>query len=85
MLNKVLLVGNSGTTWKTNIHESKNHSQIAPLWLKNLITVQKNEKMLITVTVPTTLCFPLHGRENSQVFQGPLQGAVEVMCALHAG
>jgi hypothetical protein len=50
---------------------------------ENLITVQKNEKMLITVTVPTTLCFPLHGRENSHVFQGPLNRVVEVMCALN--
>jgi hypothetical protein len=44
MLNKVLLVGNSGTTWKINIHESKNHSQIAPLWLKTLLQCKRMKK-----------------------------------------
>jgi hypothetical protein len=28
--------------------------------VENLITVQKNENIPINVTVPTTLCFPLH-------------------------
>jgi hypothetical protein len=59
-LNKALLAGNSGTTWKTK-HPCiqilfRNDAILAEI----LITEQNNGKMPITVTVPTTLLFPLH-------------------------
>jgi hypothetical protein len=58
-VNKELLAGNSGTTWKTK------HPWIWILFrnvaivVEILITEQNNEKMPTTIIVPTTLLFPL--------------------------
>ena len=41
MLNKALMVVNSGTTWKTKHPRIQYHSEMAPLWLKALLQHEK--------------------------------------------
>ena len=59
MLNKVLMVGNSGTTWKTKHPWIWKSFRDGAYTAGNFITSQKNEKISISVTVPSAVCFPL--------------------------
>lgn len=59
MLNKVLLVGNSGTIWKTKHPWIQKSFRDGTYMAGNLIKAQKSEKIPISVTVPSTVCFPL--------------------------
>ena len=58
MLNKALLVGNSGT-WRTKHPWIQITFRDGAIMAENLTTEQKHEKMPITITVPTTTWFPL--------------------------
>jgi hypothetical protein len=58
-LNKVLLVGNSGTTRKTKHPRIRKSFRNGVYTAGNLITPQKNEKIPISVTLQSTVCFPL--------------------------
>jgi hypothetical protein len=65
-LNKAHQFSNSGTTLKTKQPWIRISFRDDASMVKNLIKAQKNENMPITVTVATTLCFPLYtSRHNS--------------------
>jgi hypothetical protein len=57
-LSKALPFGNSGTTWKTKQPWIWMSFRDGAIMAEHLIDAQKVEKVSITVTVRTTLCFP---------------------------
>jgi len=59
-LSKALPFGNSGTTWKTKQTWIRISFTDGAIMAEHLIKAQKNEKMPISVTVPTTLRFLLN-------------------------